>query len=825
MAQAQPKPEPPDNDYLFLEDKQKKEKKDKASVESENIRQKKKQFDALEKAGKLPFDVRAKEINFDQTGNKILADGGLVITYSSMVLEALKGVVDLNNNQAHVSGDVRMSDLSGTITADSANVDLKTGVGVLENADAYFSAGEFQLKGEEIGHEADDVYTLKNGTLTTCQCAEGRDCPPWRLRADSARIQRNGYGEAWGAKLDVLNIPVLYTPYLIFPAKTERQTGFLPFTFGNGRQSGFDLRAPFFWAIDRSTDMTITGIYESDVRYGADSEFRKAFSLNSKLQSGLVYFNESAREGRLLGTNTAGLSDTTFDENRFGGYWKQDWRGQAGEIPLQFIARGKYVSDDLFLREYENENIGQYNNRFVTSTAAFRVPLSAEFSADLNAEYNQSLVSDDDFVLQRLPELELTGIHVFRPFGENPYGLKLVAGTDFDAVNFVRSKSVDGSRSELVEDVKLPFNFRNYFEAQVEAVGRYSYYSLNETNVINEGAPDDVVDTLKADSDRFVPELDAKISTVVEKVFDVEQGNILRSIGELGDIGRNYQLSRVKHTIEPGLKYKLVPQVDQSDNPQFDSLDHLAQRNVVTYQLVQRLLGRYEPRNAYLYGIEEAAPEVEDLGNLRSASPIDAPLTFGFDSANTEDFQRLRSGSIREMATLELSQSYDFLSDEEGDSDQGSFSDIGTDLILYPNDYIYLRGRADFDQDTRSFSDYLTEGQVQDKRGDRVRARLRFVENQVRQLEGNLEVKLTDSIKLGYYGRYDDVEGEFIESKFGVRYVSACKCWIFDVNFSDRINPDETKVLFNITLVGLGELNQRFFPAFADKQRQQPSGS
>ena len=37
-------------------------------------------------------------------------------------------------------------------------------------------------------------------------------------------------------------------------------------------------------------------------------------------------------------------------------------------------------------------------------------------------------------------------------------------------------------------------------------------------------------------------------------------------------------------------------------------------------------------------------------------------------------------------------------------------------------------------------------------------------------------------------------------------------CPIFDINFADRINPDETKVTFNITFNGLGELNQRYFP-------------
>ena len=816
-AGAQSKPQPPDDKYLFMEDREKKEKRDKSSVEADNLKAKKKTYDELEKAGKFPFDINAKQINYDQTGNKILADGGVVITYSSIVMEAVKGVVDLQTNQAHVSGDVRISDLSGTITAQSATMNIKTGEGTLENANAFFSAGEFQLKGEQLGREQGDIYTLENGTLSTCQCAEGNDCPPWRLRADHARIHRNGYGEAWGAKLDVLNVPVLYMPYLIFPAKTERQTGLLPFTFGKGRESGFDLRVPFFWAINDSTDATITGVYESDIRVGADTEFRTQLSRNSRIQAGFIFFDESARDGKLMGTNTDGLNDPTIDKDRFAGYWKQDWKGRAGDVPLQFIARGRYISDDLLLREYENTNIGEYNSRYVTSRAAFRAPISNEFSAEVSSEYNQSLVSDDDFVLQRLPEANVTGVSVFRPFGDNALGLKLVTNTDLDTVNFSRVKSFDGNRTEILEDVALPFHYRNIFDAQINAVARASLYSMNETKVINEDQPDKVLDNLKDTSDRFIPQLGAKIGTTLEKVYQLDEDSLLRTIGELGNVGRGQQLSRVKHTFEPGIKYKLVPEVDQSDNPQFDSLDHLAQKNVVTYGLTQRLLGRYEPRNSYLYGIEETTPQAEDLASLRSGSPIDESLNFGYDRAADEDFTRLRSGSLREMATFKLSQSYDFTNDEE-ETFVNSASDIAADLVLYPNDYVYLRGRTDFSAESASFSDYLTEVQVQDKRGDRIRTRLRFVEDQIRQLEGNLELKVTDNFKMGYYTRYDDLIGQFIEQKVGMRYISQCKCWTLDVNFTDQINPDETKVLFNVTLLGLGELNQRFFPSFMDKK-------
>ena len=149
-------PTAPDRDYLYLEDKLKKERKDKGGIESKELQKKRKDFEGLEKGGKLPFDVNAKSITFDSAGNKIIADGGVIITYSTIVLEAVKGVVNLDTNVAQVSGDVRLTDSTGDISADSARINLKDGTGVLENADVNLSAGQFKLHGKEVEKKAEE---------------------------------------------------------------------------------------------------------------------------------------------------------------------------------------------------------------------------------------------------------------------------------------------------------------------------------------------------------------------------------------------------------------------------------------------------------------------------------------------------------------------------------------------------------------------------------------------------------------------------------------------------------------------------------------------
>ena len=241
---------------------------------------------------------------------------------------------------------------------------------------------------------------------------------------------------------------------------------------------------------------------------------------------------------------------------------------------------------------------------------------------------------------------------------------------------------------------------------------------------------------------------------------------------------------------------------------------------MVTYGVTQRFFGRYEPRGGAADSIEELTPTADDLGSYRSEDPLDSTANFGVAAAGG-GYQRLRSGSARELAAFKLSQSFDLIEAQE-DLPPGEtpFSDVNADMLLFPNDYVILRGRADYNAERNRFSDYTAEAQLEDKRTDRLRTRLRFVDGQFRQLESNFEIRLSESFRFGYYNRYDDLDNQLIEQKVGMRYLSQCKCWIADIDFTDRINPDETKISFNITLFGLGEINQRFFPTMHDKADQ-----
>lgn len=820
--------DPPDREFVFLEDRRKLEQ---ARREKEALSRKRREE---RQSGDPQFDIDAESITFDSTGKKIIAEGNVLISYGSTILEADQCTYDSETEQADLSGALRLSDLNGESTASSGTYNLASGIGFLDDAEVFFEEGDYRVKSRRLSKTSEVDYEFFDTRMTTCRCPEEDDCFPWQIRADKGKIEQEGYGQVWDATLEVEDFPIFYFPYLIFPAKTERQTGFLPFSFGGSNQGGFELRAPLFLVVDESTDFLVTPLIETQTRAGVMSEYRQVFSRNNRLRAGFTFLNESLRNGELQGTVVDGLDDPTIDENRFAAYAKQKYSAELGQLPLQFILDGRYISDDLLLREFEMQAIGDRQDRFITSEALVRTSFLDSFTVDLRAIYQQAVVSNDDLVFQRLPDLQLNGFHTFRPFGENPLGLKVVLSSEGTATNFVRQTGFDGWRAEIFETVKLPFFYKNYFDGSLEFDLRGTQYALDNTDDPNAAEPEEeeieeeeviegdlsVIDLtsdesedfsgLDKSSNRLVPGFRGRLSTVFQKVFQVPQDSWVKSITDVGRLGREQELVRLMHEIEPTLNYRYVPTVNQDNNPQFDANDRLARRNILTYSIEQTLFARFEPRDSYLYGVEEITPEAEDMGNLALDGPIDRDLSYGLTGMQRQDFRSRRGGRRRELATFELRQSIDFDEARESGGESG-LSDLFA-LARFPvNEYFALALDSNFNVEDTSFSSYSIIAQVKDKRGDELRTALRSVEGALRQLESSLQLNVTEDFKVGYYSRWDDEDGQFIDNRLAFRLESQCDCWIVDLQIADQVNPDRTQFMFEITLVGLGEIGNSFF--------------
>lgn len=763
------------------------------------------------------LDVQAPQVQYDREKNLVNAQGGVLISSGGVRTQSDSAEVNMLTKDARLEGSVLFSGSGGEIASDTAQVNIPTETGTFTDARVTLQQNGYQAHAAELEKYSDTEFRFKDALFSTCDCVDGST--PWDMRCSSAEVEQEGYAHTYNTTLNFHDVPLFYLPYLAFPVKTERASGLLVPKFGYSSKDGALLSLPLYWVLSNQSDLTLTPFVESNTRVGSRFEYRHAFSRRHSLHSRFVYSNESERDGELRGLQvTPGVdpSEIALEENRYGWYLKEQWVSPtSAEVPMQFLADIHYAGDDLFLREMEEPRIGDEEATYTSSAVVLRIEPFDFLSAELLGEYNQEIKpevqSEDDLVLQRLPQFSVNTLKSFRPFGMNPYGVKLATRSQLQIVNFARREGYDGTRMDFRPDLRVPFHYENYFQSEIFAGVRYTSYDQSSTDpTVLGGEP------IKSSADRVIGNVGGSVSTALERVFELPEDGWFSRAFSMGAENAAERLVRAKHVIQPSITYNLIPDVEQDDLPFYDSVDRIRERSLFTFGLKNVLYGRYLPPSAVDETIEELAPRVEDLPLFGASDTLGD--FFGFTEEGARG-SRARRGTIREIVALNLRQSYDYFQDQDDDesedadsSDPGrdAWSDLRVDLTFTPSKTFAFSLGSDYDVGRQDPSSWSIAGQLRDDRGDVFRARYSYVEEQLSQIEGNIELALLRRLKLGVYSRYDEMDSEFLETRAAFRIISECECWHIDLGVRDRLNPNRTSVLMSFTFGGLGDITQDF---------------
>ena len=781
--------EAPDPEQLYYSD---------SNQYQENLEARKQQILKVDPPVSSDLQIEAPVVDYVSEKEKVRLQEGLLLSQGNLQLRADEGVVSQKKQSANLLGDVYMGWPGGSIAAESAKVFLETETGEFKHASLYAEQSDFLVTAKNLKKISEFDYIFQEPTLTPCQCSDGS--VPWSISCSELKVREEGYGRAKDFKFKVNDRPVLYLPYMIFPVKRERQSGFLVPEIGFSNRDGFRLSAPYFLDVNESTDLLFRPFTQSRTRTGLAIDYNQVYSQKSNLQSRIYYSDESARDGESRGTITSDLFDPTIDDNRLAGFLTQSWRsGPESPIPLSLVSDIHLVSDDLALRELSDDEIGRYNARFTTSRTALRTSFGQLLSAELSGEFNQSILTDDDLIFQRAPELNLSSQRSFRPFGQNPYGIKLIAANNIQAVNFIRNTGFEGARYDINPSIRIPYHYKNYLNGNLEVEGNFTSYNLSNAEDPND--PTQIV----ADDNRNVYTVRASVGTELEKVYPLDQKSSLVWLTSLGRGNQSKRLSRIKHTIEPNINLTYVPDEDQDDLPLFDSLDRIRERELIGAGFKSSIFGRFEPTKKTADSILELAPQVD---RLPSVTPLEQLSDPAFSAGPQQVLPKpiIDRGEVRELANLSLYQTYSNL-DNQGNSNS-PWSDLAFDFGVFPSNYFAMRFDSNIDIEDQDLSSWGTSAHFRDDRGDLLRLRYSFIEDNISQLEANLELALSSRLKLGYYARYDERENEFIDNQIALRIASSCNCWDLDIGFRERLNPDNKDFILQLTLKGLGALTQ-----------------
>ncbi|WP_369825990.1 LPS-assembly protein LptD [Achromobacter sp. HZ34] len=244
----------------------------------------------------LPGFLQADQINGDPdsnvtlTGNAEVRRMDTIIKGDSIKYRRMEGV-------ATSEGHARLLRDGSLAIGPAMSYNVDTNTGALSQPDFWLGASGGRAQAEHADIFSRSTMRLEQVTYTGCNC----DNPAWYIKANSIDLDFDeNEGMARNGVLYFKDTPILAWPYMTFPVKKERKSGFLTPTYGSTSRSGFDLQVPYYFNLAPNYDLTLTPRYLSKRGEQLGAEFRYL---------GPTY------SGSLMGTYLS--NDSQTGENRY----------------------------------------------------------------------------------------------------------------------------------------------------------------------------------------------------------------------------------------------------------------------------------------------------------------------------------------------------------------------------------------------------------------------------------------------------------------------------------------------------------------------------
>lgn len=188
-----------------------------------------------------------KDNQFEAVGNAELHKGGQAIFADRLQYQQ-------DTRKVVADGAVRIEQNGDVITGSHLEYNLNSGEGVLLQSEYYLKANEGRGSADTLLMQGKDNYALHDVTYTTCPA--GND--DWLLTMGELDIDRaTQIGVAHNAFVKFKGVPILYSPWMDFPLRGQRKTGFLGPVIGSTTTGGTEISTPFYWNLAPNYDATI----------------------------------------------------------------------------------------------------------------------------------------------------------------------------------------------------------------------------------------------------------------------------------------------------------------------------------------------------------------------------------------------------------------------------------------------------------------------------------------------------------------------------------------------------------------------------------------
>ncbi|WP_407926590.1 LPS-assembly protein LptD [Caenimonas soli] len=205
----------------------------------------------------LPTYLSGQRV-FGRTDLETVIEGDAQLRRGSTVIHADRLEYSQPDDLAKARGNVRINRAGDIFEGPLLELKVEAFEGFFNQPRYRFLRNDAYGEAERVDFIDDKRAIVRRATYTTCQRRPGPSwMPDWILRAASIRLDNEEeVGQAEGAVLSFMGLPILPVPSLSFPLSDKRKSGLLPPTIGLDNLNGLELTVPYYWNIAPNRDAT-----------------------------------------------------------------------------------------------------------------------------------------------------------------------------------------------------------------------------------------------------------------------------------------------------------------------------------------------------------------------------------------------------------------------------------------------------------------------------------------------------------------------------------------------------------------------------------------
>lgn len=524
-------------------------------------------------------------------------EGGVTIEYQDIKLTAWKVTYNQRTRDVTAEGNVIIDQGPTRVSANRAVYNLESKTGTFFTATGTMDP-QMYFSGDQIEKVDADTYKLTNGVFTSCDL----DRPAWSFHVGSATLNIDDYAHFRNLSFRARNIPIFWSPRLIWPTKRDRSQGFLIPRLRFSGDVGERLELGYFIPFGESADATITADLNTKGYLGGGVNVRYLPSQDVKIGDLAAYVvndpEPTPEPGELA-------PDSRLQ-------WRYNLRHSQENLPGGFrgvVDLENFSDIDFFRRYVDDTRLHTLSNIY---SSAYLTKNRPRYSLNLLADRRELIFATTEQRFEQQPSVQ------FRMYPQRVANTPVYFSLESSAsrlrtnsVGFIEDSSGAYYRTDFFPTLSLQLKTPAWFSLRPQLSLRETYYSASlEANPAPGSSRGMIDETLN----RFYAQGQVElVGPSVSRIFD-------RSLGGF---------SRFKHVIEPRFRYVYTSNVGEQDRTiRFDTVDSPflpIVRDTIEYSITQRLIGKEA-------GGGKNAREVLSFG-LRQTASLSKPFPRGSSSS------------------------------------------------------------------------------------------------------------------------------------------------------------------------------------------------